>query len=74
MSLKKKKKKKKKIIRSHIIADRPSWPSPFNGFSEMLKGKFELRLDNLPIRMVWIKAWLNKKLNCCPKTEYKSRR
>ena len=58
-------KKKKRLTRSYITADRLPWmASLLNGFSEMPKGTFKQRLDNLPTRMVWIKFCLNKKLYC----------
>lgn len=34
--------------------------TPLNGFFKIPKGKFKLRLDNLPIRIIQIKVWLKK--------------
>lgn len=34
--------------------------TPLNGFFKILKGKFKLRLDNQPIRIIQIKVWLKK--------------
>lgn len=34
--------------------------TPSNRFFKTLKGKFELRLDNLPVGIIQIEVWLKK--------------